>query len=58
LKLGHYDTFRWEHLLKNSLGYIITYNKSEIDKKMEYARRIRNIQRKLGFEMIEFSCLD
>jgi len=58
LKSGHYENQVWGALHKAWLGYTIACNKwEEVDKKIEYAKRIRNLQRELGLELSEFECL-
>ena len=58
LKSGYYENQAWGALHKAWLGYTIACNKYEFDKKIEYARRIRNLQRQLRLPLSEFDCLD
>jgi hypothetical protein len=44
LKSGYYENQVWGALHKAWLGYIIADNKWEFNKRIEYAKRIRNLK--------------
>ena len=57
LKSGYFENQGWGSLHKNWIGYTIACKKWEFNKKIAYARRIRDLQRELGLELSEFECL-
>lgn len=58
LKSGYYENQACGALHKAWLGYIIACKNWEFNEKIEYARRIRKLQRALGLELSDFECLD